>query len=94
MSSRDPFKELEAAVLRGLKINDAVRVHPNYGVEDQVVQGNVVGWHTGWGPDMVDVRISEDTVWSVPRFSVISVEAYDQFKQWEKHSEAEVKASF
>ncbi len=51
-----------------------------------------MGWSTGWGPDMVEVRISHDTVWSVPRFAVISAEMYDDFKQWEKHCEAEVTA--
>jgi len=90
--SREIEHEIRDAVLRGLKMNDAVRVHPNYGVEDQVVRGNIVGWSTGWGPDMVEVRISHDTVWSVPRFAVISAEMYDDVKQWEKHCEAEVTA--
>lgn len=92
MSSRDMYNEVRDAVLRGLKMGDAVRVHPNFGSEHQVLRGNIAGWSTGWGPDMVDVRISEDEVIEVPRFAVISVEAYDQYKQWEKYCEAEVSA--
>lgn len=92
MSSQDAYIALREAVLRGLKMNEAVRVHPNYGSEHQVVRGNIVGWSTGWGPDMVEVRISHDEVWDVPRFAVIPVDVYDQFKQWEKHCEAEVSA--
>lgn len=90
--SREIEREIRDAVLRGLQMGDAVRIHPNFGSEHQVIRGNIVGWHTGWGPDMVEVEISEGEVWSVPRFAVIPVGVYDEFKQWEKHCEAEVKA--
>ena len=80
--SREIEHEIRDAVLRGLKMNDAVRVHPNYGVEDQVVRGNIVGWSTGWGPDMVDVRIG-DHDFHVRRVDVISAEQYDAVEQWQ-----------
>lgn len=79
--------EIRDMVLRGLKMGEAVRVHPNFGSEHQVVRGTIAGWHTGWGPDMVDVEISEGEYWSVPRFAVISAEMYDEFRKWQHRCE-------
>jgi hypothetical protein len=87
--SREIEHEIRDMVLRGLKMGQDVYVHPraNEGWTEPLC-GTITGWCTGWGPDMVDVRIG-DHDFHVRRFDVISAEQYDAVQQWQ---DAEVTA--
>lgn len=76
--------EIRDAVLRGLKMGQAVYVHPraSEGWTDPLY-GTIVGWSTGWGPDMVEVKVGNAT-FEVRRVDVISAEVYEEVESW-KH---------
>ena len=78
--SREIEKELRDAVLQGLKMQQEVRVHPDWLAHSPT--GTVTGWSMGIYGHEVEVRVGEGEYIDVPREALISVEMYDAFHAW------------